>query len=166
MLMHKILNSPWDDLSHPVIPIVEDSDEDFYVFERVLQTLDVLPKSTYNLLRFRDGDEVLNYLFREGEYEELQAPPPAAILLDLNLPGTDGREVIVRVKQDPNLKTIPIIVLTTSSNPQDVESCYRYGANSYLVKPMGVSEMQKMVTMLFKYWLYLTVLPSHARFPS
>jgi CheY-like chemotaxis protein len=162
--MQRLLTSPWENSTHPVILIVEDSDEDFYSFLRATKKLDFLARSPYRFLRFQDGDEALDYLFRLGEYEELDSPQPVAMLLDLNLPGTDGREVIQEIKQNSNLKMLPIIVLTTSRNPQDIETCYRYGANSYLLKPMGTAEMQQTIQLLFKYWFHLAIMPSYAQF--
>jgi len=97
--MKDLLTSPWDDLTHPIILIVEDSDEDFYMFMRATQNLDLLERSLYRFLRFEDGDEALDYLFRREEYQNLNVPLPVAMLLDLNLPGTDGREIIQQVKQ-------------------------------------------------------------------
>jgi CheY-like chemotaxis protein len=81
-------------------------------------------------------------------------------LLDLNLPGTDGRDVIREVKENKSLKTIPIIVFTTSSSPKDIESCYEFGANSYLMKPMGLKQLKKVITVFCQYWLETTILPS------
>jgi len=158
--MPKLLNSPWEDLSHPVIAIIEDSDEDFYSFWRVVQKLNLLEGLPYNLLRFQDGDDVLEYLLRQGEYEDLNAALPVALVLDLNLPNTDGREVIRIVKQTSNLQVIPIIVLTTSNSLHDIQTCYRYGANCYMLKPIEVSEMQQTVQILFQYWFQFTILPS------
>lgn len=164
--MSKLLASAWDDLTHPVIMIVEDSDEDFYTFMRVTQNLDPLKRSQYKFLRFEDGDEALDYLFRQGDYQNLNAPLPVGILLDLNLPGTDGRDIIRKVKQTPNLQMIPIIVLSTSSSVHDIQTCYRYGANSYMLKPMGVLEMQQTVQILFQNWFQFTVLPSYGQFTT
>lgn len=164
--MQKLLNSPWENLTDPVIAIIEDSDEDFYSFWRATQKLNLLERLTYNFLRFEDGDEALEYLLRQGEYQDLNAAFPVAILLDLNLPNTDGREVIRTVKQTPNLQTIPIIVLTTSNSLQDIQTCYQYGANCYMLKPMGVSEMQQTVQILFQHWFQFTVLPSYGQFTT
>ncbi len=164
--MQKLLRSPWDDLTYPVVAIIEDSDEDFYSFWRAIQKLNLLERLPYNFLRFLDGDEALEYLLRQGEYQDLNAAFPVAILLDLNLPNTDGREIIRTVKQNPNLQTIPIIVLTTSNSPHDIQTCYQYGANCYLLKPMGVSEMQQTVQILFQYWFQFTVLPSYGQFTT
>ncbi|CAD0228394.1 MULTISPECIES: response regulator [Planktothrix] len=162
--MQRLLSSPWDDLIHPVIVIIEDSDEDFYSFWRAIQKLNLLEKSPYNFLRFQDGDEALDYLFRQGEYQELKAPIPVAILLDLNLPNTDGRDIIKMVKQSPDLQIIPIIVLTTSNSLQDIQTCYKYSANCYMLKPMGVKEMQQTVQVIFQNWFQLAVLPSYGQF--
>lgn len=162
--MSKILNSPWDNSSYPAIVIVEDSDEDFYAFLRAAQNLEFIQQLPYPFLRFQDGDETLNYLFREEEYQELDAPLPFFILLDLNLPGTDGREIIQQVKRSPALQIIPIIVFTTSNNAQDIETCYRYGVNSYLLKPMGAGKMQQAIQQLFQYWFNLAILPNHVSF--
>lgn len=164
--MLKLLESPWDDLNHPVVVLIEDSDEDFYTFLRIIEKFfqeEKIP-APYNFLRFEDGDEALDYLLREGEYESLDGIFPAVILLDLNLPGTDGREIIKSIKQTPKLRMLPIVVLTTSSSPHDIQSCYNYGANSYILKPMGISEMQETVKILFKYWFQMTLLPSSGQF--
>ncbi|ELS31042.1 MULTISPECIES: response regulator [Pseudanabaena] len=164
--MQRLLNSPWEDVIHPVIAIIEDSDEDFYSFLRATQKLHLLERSLYNIVRFQDGDEALDYLFRQGNYQGLQAPLPVAILLDLNLPNTDGREVIYRVKQSSHLQPIPIIVLTTSNSYQDIQTCYRYGANCYMLKPLGVSEMQQTVQVIFQHWFQVTLLPSYGQFSA
>lgn len=161
--MPKLLKSPWDKTGTPPLVIIEDSDEDFYVFWRAIENLEDELELRYPLLRFREGDEALDYLLRQQAYQGLEAPLPVALLLDLNLPGTDGREIIQEIKQTPQLQIIPIIVLTTSSSPRDIETCYRHGANSYILKPMGVAKMQQTVKLFFQYWFKVTVLPSHAQ---
>lgn len=162
--MHTLLESPWDDLTHPVVLIVEDSDEDFYTFLRASRNLEDLTQIPYPFLRFQDGDEALDYLLRQGAYENLKAPLPRFLLLDLNLPGTDGRDIIHQIKHNPRLEILPIIVLTTSNSPRDIETCYHYGANSYLLKPMGIKAMQETLHTLFQYWFHVNVLPIHDKF--
>lgn len=161
--MLEVLKSPWDDGVHPLILMIEDSDEDFYAFLRAAKQLAIYQSSppSYRLLRFQNGDEALDYLLREGEFRALTSSLPALVLLDLNLPGTDGREIIQRVKRGPEaeLNKLPIVVLTTSSSPHDIQACYHFGASSYLLKPMGVAQMQQMVQTLFQYWFQLVVLP-------
>lgn len=138
------------------ILVVEDSDEDFNALSRIMGELG-LPSY---LRRVCDGDEALDYLYQRGPYENSQIiSHPSIILLDLNLPGTDGREVIQQVKQDDRLKRIPIVVLTTSNSPQDIKTCYNYGANSYLIKPMGIKKFKETVSVLCEYWLKTVILP-------
>jgi len=138
------------------ILVVEDSDEDFNALSRIMGELGLV----YYLRRVCDGDEALDYLYKQGAYENAQiAPQPSIILLDLNLPGTDGRDVIQQVKQDDHLKRIPIVVLTTSNSPQDIQTCYSYGANSYLIKPMGIKKFKETVSVLCEYWLKMVILP-------
>jgi CheY-like chemotaxis protein len=167
--MLDLLKSPWEQNSHPVIAIIEDSDEDFYTFMRTVQSIDALDPTaiSYKLLRFDDGDEALDYLLRQEDYESLQKTPlPVAILLDLNLPSTDGREIIKIIKQDPQLQTLPIVVFTTSSNPKDIQTCYQNGANGYILKPMGSEQMHETVSLVLNYWFRLSILPSHGQFLS
>lgn len=80
-------------------------------------------------------------------------------MLDLNLPGTDGREVLAQVKQDQRLKVIPIVVLTTSSNPKDIDFCYRAGANSYLIKVVQLEQFTRSIGHLVHYWFEAVTLP-------
>ena len=87
------------------------------------------------------------------------SPRPGIILLDLNLPGTDGREVLAEIKGDPSLKTIPVIVLTTSTDEIDIERCYQAGANSYVHKPVGLDGFMTALQRLKDYWFEIVVFP-------
>ena len=87
------------------------------------------------------------------------AQRPAIILLDLNLPGTDGREVLEQIKQDKSLKSIPVVIFTTSSNPRDIEACYQYGVNGYIIKPVDVNELKRTIQVFLSYWLEVNTLP-------
>ena len=143
--------------SHHNLLIVEDSDADFSVLNRFLQKL------SFNspIHRCYDGEDALDYLYHKGNYQDnLAFPRPSLILLDLNLPGTDGKDVLEEIKQDENLKIIPVVVFTTSSNPQDVQACYQRGANNYILKPMDLSEMREKVESLLNYWFNVSTLPS------
>lgn len=138
--------------------VVEDSDEDFTTLQRLLQKQPVKPGPVY---RCSDGDEALDFLYRQGHYTDPQASPrPVAVLLDLNLPGTDGRDVLRQIKQDEKLKKIPIVIFSTSDDPVDVEYCYRSGANGYLVKPMDLSALQRTIDALARYWLAANLPPA------
>jgi CheY-like chemotaxis protein len=139
-----------------IILAVEDSDEDFTAFTRILREF----PSGVTVHRAKDGDEALDYLYYRGRYSDPEAAPrPSLILLDLNLPGTDGREVIEEIKQDRDLRALPVVVLTTSSSPRDVEACYEYGVNSYLIKPIGVEALKDTLRAFLQYWFGAVVLP-------
>lgn len=140
----------------PPMLVVEDSNEDFEALQRLLRR----SPTTIPIQRCVNGDQALAFLYRTGSYGDRQRTPrPGLIVLDLNLPGTDGREVLYRIKQDENLKSIPVVVFTTSSNPKDVEDCYRYGVNSYIVKPINFEKLKRDVQMLVAYWFEVTTLP-------
>lgn len=136
--------------------VIEDSDEDFVAFERVARKSSI----TNPIYRCCDGEDALEFLYHTGKYVDIsKAPRPAMILLDLNLPGMDGREVLWNVKQDKNLQLIPIVVFTTSSNPTDIATCYQRGVNGYIVKPIDTSKLVWTVQLFISYWFDVSVLP-------
>lgn len=96
-------------------------------------------------------------VFRSGHVSR-----PGAILLDLNMPGTDGRDVLTEIKADEELRVIPVIVLTTSSHEKDIEGCYRAGANSYMRKPVDMKRFIDAVCLMSEYWFCITILPKPA----
>ncbi|HEX2641685.1 MAG TPA: response regulator [Thermoanaerobaculia bacterium] len=145
-------------LSTPNQPIllVEDSPEDFEATRRALHKSGLRNP----IYRCSDGDEALDFLHRRGEFADAStAPRPGIILLDLNLPGTDGREVLADIKSDERLKQIPVIVLTTSSDDRDVEACYKSGANSYIQKPVDMDGFIKAIERLNDFWFEVVILP-------
>ncbi|MEW6493696.1 MAG: response regulator [Cyanobacteriota bacterium] len=136
--------------------LIEDSDEDFEVFRRIIEKRSI-DKPIYRCI---DGDEALEFLYHTGQYiNSDKAPRPAVILLDLNLPGTDGREVLEQIKKDDEFKNIPVVVFTTSSNPKDIEACYRYGASGYIIKPININKLRRIIQIFFDYWFEAVVLP-------
>ncbi|MFN6570250.1 response regulator [Dendronalium sp. ChiSLP03b] len=136
--------------------VIEDSDEDFEALCRVIYRQAVVNP----IFRCTDGDEALDFLYHTGPYGDAEtAPRPSIILLDLNLPGTDGREVLEQIKQDENFKTIPVVVFTTSSNPKDIEICYRYCVASYILKPIDIKRLVQTIQGFINYWLDLVILP-------
>ena len=109
---------------------------------------------------FLDGQSALDYLFRRGEFSEsTDTPRPHVILLDLRLPRVDGIDVLKAIKEDADLKSIPVIVLTTSEAEKDVAKAYSNHANSYLVKPVGFEEFKRLMDELGFYWLGWNVNP-------
>jgi len=142
-------------LNKPLL-VVEDSNEDFKMLQRLMRRMAVQNP----IYRCTNGDEVLDFLYQEeGSQNPNGLTKPSVILLDLNLPGIDGRDILERLKQDISFKKIPIVVFTTSSNPKDIEFCYQKGANGYLIKPMDAQELQKTVQAFVDYWLERNTLP-------
>lgn len=146
----------------PLLLVVEDSNEDFEAFQRCLRRW----STTIQIYRCVDGDDALEFLYRTGRYADAQiALRIGLILLDLNLPGTDGRQVLQKIKQDENMKLIPVVIFTTSNNPKDIEACYRQGVNSYMVKPMDFHRLKHSIQILIDYWFNTMILPTDVAKP-
>ena len=114
-----------------------------------------------NDLRFvEDGEELTEYLYHTGRYaDHASAPRPAMILLDLNMPKKDGREALREIKSNPELRRIPVIVLTTSKADEDILRSYDLGANSYITKPVTFGALVDVLEVLGKYWIEIVDLP-------
>ncbi|MGM0479862.1 MAG: response regulator [Bacteroidota bacterium] len=104
----------------------------------------------------RNGKEALDFLYKRGEHTNAQRPD--LILLDINIPFYNGHEVLTIIKQDENLKKIPVIMLTTSSSEQDVEKAYKNYCNSYVKKPLEMDDFMKAILKVEEFWLQLSVL--------
>jgi CheY-like chemotaxis protein len=136
------------------ILLVEDSPSDIRLTQKVLAQARI----ANNLHIVRDGVDALAYV-RRSEPQYADAPTPDIILLDLNLPRMDGREVLHELKSDPDLRHIPVIVLTTSTEEQDVLRSYELHANSYVSKPIDLNEFFDVVRSIEGYWLSIVRLP-------
>jgi two-component system response regulator len=114
-----------------------------------------------NDLRFvEDGEELLDYLHRRGKYSDpATSPRPGLILLDLNMPRKDGREALREIKADPRLKSIRVVVLTTSNTEEDIFRTYDLSAASYITKPVTFEALVEVIKALGKYWLEIVELP-------
>ena len=142
------------------ILIVEDNDDDYFA------TMRAFGKANFAnpVRRCTNGDQALDYLLRRGEFAAPgTASRPGIVLLDLNLPGTDGREVLRAIKGDPDLRKIPVIVLTTSHSEPDIEACYAAGANSYVQKPVNFERFVQAISRLSDYWINVSILPGSSR---
>lgn len=139
------------------ILVVEDSAEDFTALSRAFRKHG-LPNP---VLRCEDGDQALAYLLGYGTAAGWPATLPALVLLDLNLPGTDGRAVLETLKQDARLRAIPVVVFSTSSSARDIDHCYQLGANSYLTKPLAYGALEEKIRLTMQYWLSVSE-SSHA----
>lgn len=141
----------------PITILMADDDPD----DRLL-TADALKEARLiNDIRFvENGEELLEYLGRTGKFAPpADAPRPGLILLDLNMPRKDGRTVLKELKQDADLRTIPVVVLTTSKDDEDVYRSYDLGVNSYIVKPVTFEALVDILQTLEKYWFEIVELP-------
>jgi CheY-like chemotaxis protein len=139
---------------HRPILIVEDNDEDFEA------TMWVLRKSPIPIpvVRCRDGEEAIHFV-NGLEGDEDASLVPAIALLDLQLPQADGHHVLKRIKASALLGSLPVIIVTSSLRPRDVDNSYRLGANSYAVKPATLTKLRELVERLIEYWFHVVQLP-------
>jgi chemotaxis family two-component system response regulator Rcp1 len=143
-------------LARPIeILLVEDDDDDVLLTQKSLANGRLLNR----VHRVEDGIEALEFLRREGRFE--YAPRPDLILLDLNMPRKDGREVLKEIKDDKELRQIPVVVLTTSENEADIAASYEFGANSYISKPVDLDDFRNDVSTIKDYWFSVVKLPPH-----
>lgn len=144
--------------ARPIVILMADDDAD----DRML-TKEALDESrVLNDLRFvENGEELLDYLMRRGNYSDPEsAPRPSLILLDLNMPRKDGREALAEIKADPNLRRIPIVVMTTSQAEEDIFRSYDLGASSFITKPVTFDRLVDLMKALGNYWIEFVELPS------
>jgi CheY-like chemotaxis protein len=142
------------------ILLVEDNQDDFEATSRAFKKANL-----YNpIVWCKSGRDALDYLKREGTYENdaSNGSRPGLVLLDLNMPGMDGRKTLESIKQDDALKQIPVIILTTSADERDIHACYRSGANTYVQKPVSFEGLIGAIKRLKEYWFEIALLPKEA----
>jgi CheY-like chemotaxis protein len=139
--------------------LVEDNADDVELTLRALRRNGI----TNPVVALRDGVEALDYLRGQGEYEERGVEQPRVVLLDLKLPRLDGLELLAQLKSDPELKVLPVVVLTSSSDERDVRRAYELGANSYVAKPGDFAGLLRVMDTLSTYWLEMVEPPPEAR---
>ena len=141
----------------PITILMADDDAD----DRVLTKEALEDARLINDLRFvENGEELLEYLRRQGKYAPpADAPGPGLILLDLNMPRKDGRTVLKEMKEDPELRSIPVVVLTSSKADEDIYKSYDLGVNSYIVKPVTFEALVDILQTLEKYWFQIVEQP-------
>ena len=130
------------------ILMADDDDGDRLLTRRALER----NKVPNPLVTVMNGEELLDYLYRTGKFTGLPAPKPCVVLLDLNMPRMDGREALRKIKSDPMLRNIPVVVLSTSRAPEDVEASYDAGANSYIIKPVEFNKFMEVASQVEVYW--------------
>ncbi|MBD2093956.1 response regulator [Trichocoleus sp. FACHB-591] len=141
------------DERYKTIFLVEDNRADIRLIEEALKNSNV----PHQVVAVRNGMDAMAFLRQEGEY--VDAPRPDLILLDLNLPRKDGREVLAEIKADPNLKRIPVVVLTTSKNEEDISQSYDLHVNCYITKSRNLSQLFQIVKGIEEFWLGTVTLP-------
>ncbi len=135
--------------------MVEDDAEDVMLTKEALSS----SKVSLDLQVVEDGAQAMAYLRQEPPYDN--APRPDMILLDLNLPKKNGREVLNEMREDTNLRGIPVIILTTSDQQEDVLKTYELGANCYITKPVGLEQFSKVVSSIDHFWFSIVKLPHY-----
>ena len=150
-----------NDHRRPITILMADDDPD----DRELTKEALVEGRLINDVRFvENGEELLEYLRHQGKYAApAVAPRPGLILLDLNMPRKDGRAVLQEIKNDPEFRTIPVVVLTTSKADEDVYKSYDLGVNSYIVKPVTFEALVDILQTLEKYWFEIVELPPDKR---
>jgi CheY-like chemotaxis protein len=145
------------DPSRPIVILLADDDEE----DRMLAADALSESRVVNDLRFvEDGDELLDYLYHRGNYAGAgTSPTPGLILLDLNMPRKDGREALREIKADPDLRRIPVVVLTTSKAEEDIYRTYDLGANSFITKPVSFEGLVHVMRDIGRYWIEIVELP-------
>jgi len=141
----------------PIVILLADDDEE----DRMLAADALAASRVVNDLRFvEDGDELLDYLYNRGRFSNAQeSPRPGLILLDLNMPRKDGREALREIKADPELRRIPVVILTTSKAEEDIYRTYDLGANSFITKPVSFEGLVAVMRDIGRYWIEIVELP-------
>jgi CheY-like chemotaxis protein len=146
-----------------VLVMVDDDEDDCLLVEAALY--EAYLKCDFFCVK--DGLQVMDYLNRRGSYQDPESSPrPDIILLDLNLPSMSGREVLQKLKTDEHFRSIPVIILTTSSHEEDISFCYDTGANTYIIKESSFAGLLAAIKVVKEYWLETATLPPRGDFPT
>lgn len=141
-------------MSH--ILLVEDNQDDYEAAVRSLKKNHFMNPVQW----CQNGQDALDYLYHEGTYvNNADVKTPDLILLDLNMPGVDGRQVLKKLKADPEKRSIPVVILTTSKDSKDVDKCYEIGASTYIQKPVDFDGLTQAIRTMKDYWFGVAILP-------
>ncbi len=144
-------------LKRTVVIIAEDDPDDRLLIQDAIQEASQQPVDVFFV---QDGAEMLDYLYHRGKYQkENSAPHPELVLLDLNMPKIGGMEVLGEIKRDPSLRTIPVVVLTTSREPAHVSRSFVLGGNGFVTKPDSYQQLVELMQNIQKYWFKTVELP-------
>ena len=137
------------------ILLADDNEDDLELEQRALAQYRVANE----IVVVRDGAEALDFLYRRGEFSNRNQLLPLVVLLDVNMPKINGLEVLAEMKSDPQLREVPVVMLTSSREGPDVERCYQLGANAYVVKPVDFNQFADAVKTIGRFWAVLNELP-------
>lgn len=140
-----------------VILMADDDDDDYMLTKKALKASKLLNE----LVRVSDGEELIDYLLKRGEYEHKATARPGIILLDLNMPRKDGREALKEIKEHEELRDIPVVIFTTSKAEEDIYRSYKLGVNSFVTKPVTFNSLLDVMNSLGRYWFEIVELPRH-----
>jgi len=139
------------------ILMADDDQDDCLLVKNALAANGII----HGLYFVEDGEELMDYLYHRGKYGDTVAfPTPGLILLDLNMPRKDGREALREIKQDPDLRRIPVIILTTSEREEEIFRSYDLGANSFITKPVSFQGLVEVMKSINRYWFEIVELPN------
>jgi CheY-like chemotaxis protein len=150
LVMNNVARRPY------TILIADDDPDDRLLAREAMQEAE-FPDSQLNFVE--DGEDLLSYLNFRGRYDPVSAPRPGLILLDLNMPKLDGREALKKIKSEPLLRRIPVVILTTSAAPDDIYQSYDLGANSFITKPATFEDLVELMRTMGRYWCEFAALP-------
>jgi len=134
--------------------LIEDNSGDILLTKEAFEEIEF----SENLSVVTDGEMAIDFLYKQGRYQNV--PSPDLIILDLNIPRIDGRELLAKIKSDPALKRTPVLVLSTSKSERDIKQCYELQANCYLIKPVDFEEFLEIVRFIRDFWLGIVKIPS------
>ena len=134
--------------------LIEDNSGDILLTKEAFEEI----QFAENMSVVTDGEAAIDFLYKRGRFSD--APTPDLIILDLNIPRVNGRELLAKIKSDNLLKKIPVIVLSTSKSDRDIKTCYDLQANCYLIKPVDFEEFLEIVTYIRDFWLGMVKIPS------
>ncbi len=137
------------------ILLADDDTDDQFMLKEAFSSLN----SDTEIVTVENGEELLDYLNLKGKYNNASLPIPKIILLDLNMPKIDGRQCLKVIKANPDFSKIPIIIFSTSNNPEDISQSYELGANSYIIKPYSYNELVGIIDIINKYWFVVVKTP-------
>ena len=137
------------------ILVADDDTDDQFMLKEAFSSLNV----DKEIRTVENGEELLDYLARKGKYDNELLPFPKLIMLDLNMPKIDGRQCLRLIRENKEYCKIPIIIFSTSNNPEDISQSYELGANSYIIKPYSYNELVEIIDIIKKYWFSVVKIP-------